>query len=168
MKNIFLLRSLLHSHQFGQLYSPYKLWAIKTNIIHEICQSTVPIVSTHLIQIVASRTKVALRNIKVFIVAEYQSEKAKYDPKRLEKTLDQEYLQKLAFAIKITLYAELDKKQVKSSSKKMNTMFTTDKVELNLVELQTIMSMFHNVHKINSSFESSLPFASIDTFDHLC
>lgn len=30
------------------------------------------------------------------------------------------------------------------------------------------MCMFQNTHKINTSFESSLPFASIDTFDHLC
>lgn len=30
------------------------------------------------------------------------------------------------------------------------------------------MCLFLNAHKINTSFESSLPFASIDTFDHLC
>lgn len=65
---------------------------------------------------VASRKKNALRNIKVVILAEYQKEKAKYEPKRLEKSMDREYLQNLGYSIKITIYAELDKKQIKNKS----------------------------------------------------
>jgi len=33
-----------------------------------------------------------MKNIKVFIEAEFSNEKTKYDPKRLEKSLDKEYL----------------------------------------------------------------------------
>lgn len=124
VKNMFMLRSLLHNYQFVQLFSPYKLWAIKTNIIHEICQSKEPILSYHLIQVVASKKKKALRNIKVVIMAEYLKEKAKYEPKRLEKSMDREYLQNLGYSIKITIYAELDKKQTKDKSGS-NSLFIT-------------------------------------------